>query len=76
MTEEQKQITLGQVAEMKHNLEENIKNQLNDFMKQTGCHSLDINGWYAANRSLGENDTVVYDMDGSVTINLSNFLNN
>lgn len=75
MTEEQKQMTLGRVAEMKRNLEENFKNQLNDFMKQTGCQALEINGWFTTNKRFGENDTVVYDIDGSVAINLSHLLN-
>ncbi len=75
MTEEQKQITLGQVADMKKNLEENIKNQLTEFMNQTGCQSLEINGWFTTNKCLGENDTVVYEHDTNVKINLINFLN-
>jgi len=75
MKEEQKNLTLGQVADMKKNLEENIKNQLTEFMNQTGCQSLEISGWFTTNKRLDENDTVVYDQDTHVKINLVNFLN-
>lgn len=75
MKEEQKNLTLGQVADMKKNLEENIKNQLTEFMNQTGCQSLEMNGWFTTNKRLDENDTVVYDQDTHVKINLVNFLN-
>ena len=76
MTEEQKQMTLGQVAEMKRNLEENIKNQLIDFMKQTGCQTLEINGWYQTSRNIGDNDVVEYKQEGNFNINMANLLNN
>lgn len=59
MTEQQKNITLGQMAEMKRNLENNIKNQLTEFMKQTGCMThLNINGSVDIDKTVGVNDVV------------------
>lgn len=40
MTEEQKNLTLGQIAEMKKNLVENIKKQVEDFTNQVGCKTI------------------------------------
>lgn len=75
MKEEQRNLTLGQVADMKKNLEENIKNQLTEFMNQTGCQALEINGWFTTNKRLDENDTIICEHDTNVKINLVNFLN-
>ena len=75
MTEEQKQMTLGRVADMKRNLEENIKNQLIDFMNQTGINGIQMDGWIETRKEIGENDTVEAKREANVRINVINFLN-
>ena len=75
MTEEQKQMTLGQVAEMKHNLEMNIKNQLIDFMNQTGIDNLQMDGWFETRKQIGNNDVIEFQREANVRINVINFLN-
>ena len=43
MTEEQKQFTLGQLADTKAELENSIKNMVNDFMNKFGIRNLSMN---------------------------------
>ena len=75
MKEEQKNLTLGQIADMKHNLEENIKNQIIDFMNQTGVQSTEINTWFNTYKEVTKEDTVETKIEGNIKINLVNFLN-
>lgn len=75
MKEEQKNLTLGQIADMKHNLEENIKNQIIDFMNQTGVQSAEINTWFNTFKEVTKEDTVETKIEGNIKINLINFLN-
>lgn len=74
MKEEQKNLTIGQIADMKKNVEENIKNQLNEFINQIGCNSLEINGYAEIRRRIDDNDTIDYDNDSRVKINILNFI--
>jgi len=60
---------------MKCNLEENIKNQLIDFMNQTGINSIQMDGWIETRKEIGENDTVEAKREATVRINVMNFLN-
>ena len=76
MTEEQKQMTMGQVADMKRNLEENIKNQLIEFMDQTGINSLQIDGWAEARKQITDDFTVETKRETNLRVNVINFLNN
>ena len=75
MKEEQRNLTLGQVADMKQALEENIKNQLTDFMNQTGVEALQVDAWCGCQKEIGKNDTVETKVDSNVRINIMNFLN-
>ncbi len=61
MTEEQKQMTLGQVAEMKAELENNVKNLLNEFVEKTGVVNASIDASFEAYPQLNSNGTVTYD---------------
>lgn len=76
MTEEQKQMTMGQVADMKRNLEENIKNQLIEFMNQTGINSLQIDGWAEIRKQITDGFTVETKRETNLRVNVINFLNN
>lgn len=76
MTEEQKQMTMGQVADMKRNLEENIKNQLIEFMDQTGINSLQIDGWAEVRKQITDDFTVETKRETNLRVNVINFLNN
>ena len=76
MTEEQKQMTMGQVADMKRNLEENIKNQLIEFMDQTGINSLQIDGWVEVRKQITDDFTVETKRETNLRVNVINFLNN
>lgn len=75
MTEEQKKMTLGQVAELKFKLEMNIKDQLIDFMNQTGIDSLQMDGWVETRKQIGNNDIVEFQREANVRLNVINFLN-
>lgn len=75
MKEEQRNLTLGQVADMKQALEENIKKQLTDFMNQTGVQGAEINAWFNTYKEVTKEDTVETKIDGNIKINLGNFLN-
>lgn len=44
MTEEQKQLTLGQISDMKTELETNIKNMVKDFVDKTGAKIVNVSG--------------------------------
>lgn len=44
MTEEQKQLTLGQISDMKTELETNIKNMVKDFIDKTGAKVVNVSG--------------------------------
>ena len=69
MTEQQKNMTLGQVAEMKKNLENNIKNQITDFMRQTGCFVyLGIGGTMRTVIEISDDNTVLTRIEGDVKI--------
>lgn len=61
MTEEQKQLTIGQIADMKAELENNVKNLLNDFVERTGVVNASINASFEAYPQLDSNGTVTYD---------------
>lgn len=61
MTEEQKQLTLGQVAEMKAELENNVKNLLNEFVEKTGVANASVNASFEAYPQLKPDGTVIYD---------------
>lgn len=61
MTEEQKQLTLGQVAEMKAELENNVKNLLNEFVEKTGVVNASIDASFEVYPQLNSNGTVTYD---------------
>ena len=61
MTEEQKQLTLGQVAEMKAELENNVMNLLNEFVEKTGVVNASIEASFEAYPQLNSNGTVRYD---------------
>ena len=76
MTEEQKQMTMGQVADMKRKLEENIKNQLIEFMEQTGINSLQIDGWAEVRKQITDDFTVETKRETNLRVNVINFLNN
>lgn len=75
MKQEQRNLTLGQVVDMKQALEENIKNQLIDFMYQTGVQGTEINVWLNTYKEMTKEDTVETKIDGNIRINLVNFLN-
>lgn len=76
MTEEQRQMTLGQFADTKLALEENIKNQLVDFMKQYGINNINLDGYIEARKEIGNNDVIEAKHDGQVRICFNYFLNN
>lgn len=76
MTEEQRQMTLGQLADTKLALEENIKNQLVDFMKQYGINNVQLDSYIETRREIGKNDIVEVKQDGNVRICFNYFLNN
>lgn len=61
MTEEQKQMTLGQIADMKSELENNVKNLLNEFVNRTGVASASIDASFEVYPQLNSNGTVTYD---------------
>lgn len=61
MTEEQKQLTLGQVAEMKAELENNVKNLLNEFVEKTGVVNASIDASFEAYPQINSNGTITYD---------------
>lgn len=61
MTEEQKQLTLGQIADMKVELENNVKNLLNEFAEKTGVVNASIDANFEAYPQLNSNGTVTYD---------------
>lgn len=61
MTEEQKQLTLGQIADMKAELENNVKNLLNDFVERTGVVSASVDASFEAYPQVDSNGTVTYD---------------
>ena len=75
MTEEQRQMTLGQLADAKLALEENIKNQLLDFMKQYGINNVQMEGYIETRREIGKNDVVEVKQEGNVRICFNYFLN-
>lgn len=61
MTEEQKQLTIGQIAEMKAELENNVKNLLNEFVEKTGVASASVDASFEAYPQLKPDGTVIYD---------------
>lgn len=61
MTEEQKQMTMGQIADMKAELENNVKNLLNEFAEKTGAVNASIEASFEAYPQLHSNGTVTYD---------------
>lgn len=61
MTEEQKQMTIGQIADMKAELENNVKNLLNEFAEKTGVVNASIDASFEAYPQLNSNGTVTYD---------------
>ena len=61
MTEEQKQLTLGQIADMKAELENNVKNLLNNFAERTGVISASVDATFEAYAQVDSNGTVTYD---------------
>lgn len=61
MTEEQKQLTLGQIADMKAELENNVKNLLSEFVEKTGVVNASINASFESYPQLNSNGTVTYD---------------
>ncbi len=76
MKEEQRNLTLGQVADMKQALEENIKNQLTDFMNQTGIEAIQLDAWCGTSKNIDDKtDTVETKIDANARINIMNFLN-
>jgi len=75
MTEEQRQMTLGQLADAKLALEENIKNQLVDFMKQYGINNVKLDSYIETRREIGKNDVVEVKQEGNVRICFNYFLN-
>lgn len=44
MTDEQKNLTIGQVIEAKKEMEESIKNAIEKFVNTTGCNAIDVCG--------------------------------
>ena len=75
MTEEQRQMTLGQLADAKLALEENIKNQLVDFMKQYGINNVQLDSYIESRKEIGNNDVVEVKQEGNVRICFNYFLN-
>lgn len=76
MKQEQRNLTLGQVADMKQALEENIKNQLIGFMNQTGIEALQIEAWCTTSKNIDDKtDTVETKIDSNIRISIMNFLN-
>lgn len=76
MTEEQRQMTLGQLADTKLAIEENIKNQIIDFMKQCGIDNMQLEGCIDTRKEIGKNDIIEAKRDGYVRIYFNYFLNN
>lgn len=76
MKEEHRNLTIGQIADMKKNLEENIKNQLTDFMNQTGIEAIQLEAWCNTLKNFDDKtDTVETIIDANARINIMNFLN-
>lgn len=61
MTEEQKQLTFGQIADMQAELENNVKNLLNEFVEKTGVVKASIDANFEAYPQVNSNGTVTYD---------------
>lgn len=60
MTEEQRQLTMGQIADMKTELENNVKNLLNEFIERTGFVNASLDANYESYPELQADGTVKY----------------
>lgn len=59
MTEEQKQLTLGQIADMKTELETNIKNMVKDFADKIGAKTVNVSGSFETYSDIDRNTETV-----------------
>ena len=59
MTEEQKQLTLGQISDMKTELETNIKNMVKDFVDKTGARIVNVSGDFETYSDIDRNTETI-----------------
>jgi hypothetical protein len=76
MNEQQRNLTLGQFSDIKRKLEETIKNQITDFVKQTGCSYAEVNANCRVTKRITNNDTVENEYDNSSYVTVGVFSDN
>lgn len=59
MTEEQKQLTLGQISDMKTELETNIKNMVRGFIDKTGARIVNVSGDFETYSDIDRNTETI-----------------
>lgn len=71
MTNEQKQVTLGQVGEMKVEVENSIKNLIKAFMDKTGVRQLSLNGCFVKDQYIDNYNTIKERDEANVYLDFS-----